>query len=495
MQISIESRRLLIATLFIACGTIVSTPHTAAQGAITITNLGEPGINSFASDINDLGQVVGAHCSGSGSCVAFHWQDSVMTELPSLGGDYTVAFAINESGMVLGSSDAVVCPTVPPGWPDRCFIERNHTVIWENGTIIDLGQVTPAGNQMNRAKQAINESGQIIVNGVLSPGRVRTAYLWEDGVFINLGTLGGSSSEARALNDVGQVVGVSATAGGEVHPFLWQNGVMIDLGTLGGSNCDAFNVNNLSQVVGYCTTPNGVGDAFLWQEGVMTDLGILEGGQPSQSRAYHINDVGQVVGRSKNVDWWRHAFFWENGVMTDLDATYWGYMDPWALNNLGQVVGALETEDMQETPFLWQDGVMTVLPTLGEGLQGEAYAINNQGQAVGWTYAPDGNWYATLWTVPIPMPPPDEAIQNLTNVLADLVASGVLSQGHGQALTAKLDAALKKLDSGNTKAASNLLQAFINQTGALINSGTLSPADGQPLIDAATAIIDQLSGA
>ena len=76
-------------------------------------------------------------------------------------------------------------------------------------------------------------------------------------------------------------------------------------------------------------------------------------------------------------------------------------------------------------------------------------------------------------------------------LLQDLVESGVLNQGQGIALIAKLDAALAQLDKGNEIAAMNQLQAFTNQVNAFINAGILSPAEGQPLIDAAQAIIDE----
>src|SRR5687767_3227617 len=52
---------------------------------------------------------------------------------------------------------------------------------------------------------------------------------------VDLGTLGGSFSEARGINPRGQVVGLSTTAGGQTRAFLWDRGTMTDLGTLGGS--------------------------------------------------------------------------------------------------------------------------------------------------------------------------------------------------------------------------------------------------------------------
>jgi probable HAF family extracellular repeat protein len=51
---------------------------------------------------------------------------------------------------------------------------------------------------------------------------------------IDLGTLGGNVSRARAINDADQVTGTSYLANGKSHAFIWDhiNG-MIDLGTLG----------------------------------------------------------------------------------------------------------------------------------------------------------------------------------------------------------------------------------------------------------------------
>ncbi|MDA2932434.1 hypothetical protein MYX19_04685 [Nitrospinae bacterium AH-259-F20] len=74
-----------------------------------------------------------------------------------------------------------------------------------------------------------------------------------------------------------------------------------------------------------------------------------------------------------------------------------------------------------------------------------------------------------------------------------LVNSDLLNQGQGNALVAKLGAAIKKLDQGKDNAAINQLEAFINQVSALVKGGVLSDADGQPLINAANTIISELS--
>ena len=133
----------------------------------------------------------------------------------------------------------------------------------------------------------------------------------------DLGTLDSSDpanfSEANAINDSGQVVGRSKNADGEVHAFLWQNGVMTDLGTLpGGPNVsqndsNALSINKTGTIVGYSSSANGT-HPFVYKNGSWTDLGTL-GGSSSGSLAYDVNDSDQVVGITQTPDQAFTAFF------------------------------------------------------------------------------------------------------------------------------------------------------------------------------------------
>src|SRR5215208_6181057 len=116
----------------------------------------------------------------------------------------------------------------------------------------------------------------LVVFALLMGFAVRPVSAARDSTYtiIDLGTLGGTYSMVSDINDRGQVVGESTIAESFVsHAFLWEAGVAIDLGSLGG-NSTAFDINRSGQVVGNSDTAVELEThAFLWEDGVMIDLG------------------------------------------------------------------------------------------------------------------------------------------------------------------------------------------------------------------------------
>jgi len=210
---------------------------------------------------------------------------------------------------------------------------------------------------------------------------------------INLGTLGGTYSCAYAVNDAGQVVGISGS-----RAFLWDSSTgMIDLGVLAlpiGGYSVAYGINDASQVVGYSGSDEG--HAFYWDlQSGMIDLGAILGSGDSEARC--INNNGQVVGIV-----YVHpscAFLWDpdNGVI-NLGTLGGTYSSARAINNIGQVVGGSNSGQGLHA-FLWDSiNGMRDLGTLGSG-ESIALGISNHGQVVGRSqYEPgNDNYRAFLW--------------------------------------------------------------------------------------------------
>ncbi len=89
--------------------------------------------------------------------------------------------------------------------------------------------------------------------------------------------------------------------------------------------------------------------------------------------------------------------------------------------------------------------------------------------------------------------PVTEQIQLLIQDVNDLVASGALSSGRGNALTVKLNAALQQAQNGNAIPAANQLAAFITQVTVFASQGFLPQDAAQALIANATLAIAGLA--
>jgi probable HAF family extracellular repeat protein len=329
-----------------------------------------------------------------------------VTELaPTAGFAESYASSINNLGQIAGSSTSYTIAA------NKYYINSQATLWTQNSqTVITTAPMTTS------YAFAINNAGQVAgdvyntrsKNGVLlidNPNPV-TATVWNNGSATYLSSLGGTQSSALALNDQGQVVGVSADGQSRKIATLWENGTVTALTTPELLNSVASAINNNGMIAGevsggdYTFTTQAV----VWNNNVLTYLSI--GGQ---SQAFDINNDNQIVGWSNNQASGRqYASLWENGVETNLSVVDSFASYAYAINNHGSIVGSYISNGIgEEFAAIWENGNATKLENLlinGNGISlYTANDINDQGWIVANGVNSNGE-YRSFLLMPVPEP-------------------------------------------------------------------------------------------
>ena len=215
---------------------------------------------------------------------------------------------------------------------------------------------------------------------------------------VDLGSLGGDTSEARAINARSQVVGFSQTSSGAKHAFVWEKGVISDLGTLGGDYSNAVAINNRGDIAGVSTDASGSMRAVLWRNGLIQDLGPVSFLDlvPRGQRCVCLSETGLVAWATPPPGRYR-AMLWDGSQAIDLGTLGGDGASPNAVNSRGQVVGASNTPTGSAHAFVWENGVMRDLGAFG-GFGSSAADINEQGVITGTTWRDDPRtFHAFIW--------------------------------------------------------------------------------------------------
>jgi probable HAF family extracellular repeat protein len=397
----------LVAAFAIAPVRLTSQTAQTMYKIVPLDTLG--GLSGGGAGINNRGWATGfANQQEDNVSHAALWVGGPQViDLGALGGpgfNSAVAWPVkSNNGMVVGISDTnedqqpadnFSCyPFFATGSPTGKVCKGFR---WANGAMTAL---PPFPGGFNSYATAVNNRGEIVgwaENGVQDPTcdtALQTlqfrAVIWEpDGTMRELPPLpGDSTSAATAINDLGQVVGISGACGIAVggvsaaHSVLWQNGVPTEIPNLGGHSWNTpAAINNLGTVVGFSLPAGQDGtrnfEAFLWtQAGGLQRLGKLPG--DIRSEALGVNEKNQVVGLSRGGPFLFRAFIWQNGVISDLNSmTVAGsqfLLFANDINDSGEITGQSFDPNTQAAP------AFVGIPVLGgTGAAGQAVANGSQ---------------------------------------------------------------------------------------------------------------------
>jgi len=364
----------------VCCGAaLAQAPATATKVQYNVSNLASlGGTSSGGNSINDQSWVAGYSRLLNRNRHATLWRNSLLTDLGTLGGpNSSVTWNVkNTAGIIVGISQTLTPEPLGESWSSAAFYSTPNNVgyinlgfVWEQGQMRGLPNF-PGGN--NGFATGANNLGQVVgwaENGVHDPTCCCTQVLqfrpamWTLGPPDQIHDLplfpGDTSGAATAINDNGQIVGISGICDQAVgrhtarHAVLWENGKVTNLGTFPAAWWNTPTaINQHGDIVGFAGDPAFVeGDvlhAFMWtREDGLRPLKPLKGRTPQHvdSEAYGINEARQVVGVSCDAQQTDcRAVIWDNSAYpTDLNDLKGGYSAVLALakdiNNKGEITG------------------------------------------------------------------------------------------------------------------------------------------------------------
>jgi probable HAF family extracellular repeat protein len=386
-------------------------------------------------------------------------------------------------------------------------------------TVHDLGTTTSATGTGLVSVTGINKSGQV-VGCFYDPGSgVSHAFRSGPNTAPNpatddLGTLGGISTCAYGINNLGQAVGGGKTATGELHGFRTAPNAKInpatdDIGTLGGTRTIAYGINDSGQVVGGSSLPsmtffthafrtaanspiipadditppvpglfnswarsvNANGDAvgefgtttqepdgaFVYRAGTSTAISCFA--EYSGWNVTGINDHGQIAGNDICSTLALNVGVWQNGTISDLFQCR--FCPPEGINNSLQFVGHVESH-FPFYAYVYTGGAVYNLNDLIPSGSGwdlrDANGINDRGQIIGSGFL---NGVGHVFRLD-PVMSPSQAMSQMLS----LVSSFNLDRGEANALNASINAALAYFNAGDIADAIGALTALENKVKA-----------------------------
>ena len=377
----------IILVVTCCCGAALAQTQAKAKPKVQyqvsdLATLG--GTSSGGNSINDQSWVAGYSRLPDRNRHATLWRNRSLLDLGTLGGpNSSVTWNVkNTAGIIVGISQTLMPEPLGEWWSSFAFYSTPNNIgfinlgfVWEQGQMRGLPNFAGGNNGFATGANNLGEVVGWAENGVHDPTccssgptchqvlQFRPA-VWQLGPPDQIHDLplipGDTSGAATAINDNGQVVGISGICDQAVgrhtakHAVLWENGGVTNIGNLGAQWWNTPTaINQHGDIVGFAGDPAFVeGEilhAFIWtKDNGIQALKPLRGRVPQHvdSEAYGINEARQVVGISCDADQNDcRAVIWDHGVYpTDLnDLKAPGYSALLAsakdINNTGEITG------------------------------------------------------------------------------------------------------------------------------------------------------------
>jgi probable HAF family extracellular repeat protein len=306
----------------------------ASTSAWTAKNLGTPQghplafVQAIAVNAHGIAVAIGDDGTNKPQQQAFVWQQGRKTALTYRRVRYIEPFAIDGVGDVLGAV-------------------RNTAVLWRKGVPKALGTFSPSG---------MSHDGSLVV-GTGYVHNSQHAFLWRKGTLTDLPGLGGTGTNALAVNGSGTVVGFSALPSGVDHAVVWRGGKPTDLGSVNGLDSFATLITAKGTIYGFASLHDGSSSVVLeWKSGQLIDLGTFGA---DAARPVAVNAHGDVLIQTETGES-PLGLFLLRGVETirvAIPALGDRPLSGIGLDDEDDVVGSTPTRG-----FLWRNGRATLLP-------------------------------------------------------------------------------------------------------------------------------------
>lgn len=256
---------------------------------------GIAGHNAVAKGINIFGQVAGLaeNSTPDATCPPYDpspaslqfqtyqfkpviWARGEIRQLPTSGVDSNgnafndpdgTVFRINDSGQAVGATGTCSGYT-----PFLTYLNSLHATLWQNGSVIDLGNLGGIAPGLGNFAYDINRSGHVVGTSGTSDGSFH-AFFWSPQTRIeDLGVVPGDvGSAGLAINDIGDIGGVSFPADPTASPraFIKRHGErMVDLNSLIPASSELYlfsacSINTRGEIIGLALDAQGNFHGYL----------------------------------------------------------------------------------------------------------------------------------------------------------------------------------------------------------------------------------------